>query len=148
MVTCVCYICCLLLCAWFVSASFKWVGLGYLLVTFNDVGGPLIFSRFKGCVNNPFFSNFRLYSACWARFMCHHEMWPTLVVIHCPLPIALYALMEENITRKLPSLYLGLFFILLYHAALLFLFFYHYLFSFLFVAGLLLQYMALFQSGN
>ena len=31
----------------------------------------------QGCLNNPIFSNLGLYAACWAHFMCHHELWPT-----------------------------------------------------------------------
>ena len=27
----------------------------------------------------PFFSNLGLCATCWAHFMCHHELWPTLV---------------------------------------------------------------------
>ena len=32
-----------------------------------------------GCLYNPIFSNLELCAACWARFMCHHELWPTSV---------------------------------------------------------------------
>ena len=30
-----------------------------------------------GCLNNPIFSNVGFYAACWAHFMCLHELWPT-----------------------------------------------------------------------
>ena len=41
---------------------------------------PLIFyGHHRGCLINPIFSNLGLCAACWARFMCHHELWPTLV---------------------------------------------------------------------
>ena len=40
--------------------------------------GPLIyFGHHRGCLNNPIFSNLWLCAACWARFVCHHELWPT-----------------------------------------------------------------------
>ena len=32
----------------------------------------------------PSFSNLGLCAACWALFMCHHELWPTSV--SCPFP--------------------------------------------------------------
>ena len=42
--------------------------------------GPLIFhGHHRGCLNNPIFSNFGLCAACWAHFVCHHELWPTSV---------------------------------------------------------------------
>ena len=42
--------------------------------------GPLIyFWPPRGCLNNPIFSNLGLCAACWARLMCHHELWPTSV---------------------------------------------------------------------
>ena len=39
----------------------------------------LVLSKYhhRGCLNNPIFSNFELYAACWARFMCHHELCST-----------------------------------------------------------------------
>ena len=40
--------------------------------------GPLIYYS-GGCLNNPIFFNFGLCAACWAHFMCHHELWPTSV---------------------------------------------------------------------
>ena len=42
--------------------------------------GPLIyFGHHWGCLYNPIFANLGLCAACWARFMCHHELWPTSV---------------------------------------------------------------------
>ena len=38
-----------------------------------------IYGHHWECLNNPIFSNLGLCAACWARFMCHHELWPTLV---------------------------------------------------------------------
>ena len=52
-----------------------WVGGGWGLF---QGGGHLqpcgrvlysIYGHHRGCLNNP----------CWARFMCHHELWPTSV---------------------------------------------------------------------
>ena len=41
---------------------------------------PLIFhGHHWGCLNNPIFQNLGLCAACWAHFMCHHELWPTSV---------------------------------------------------------------------
>ena len=46
-------------------------------VNFSHVG-TLIFSRTTtGDVWIIPFSNLGLCAACWARFMCHHELWPT-----------------------------------------------------------------------
>ena len=36
-------------------------------------------SHYRGCLNNPIFPNLGLCAACWACFMCHHELWPTSV---------------------------------------------------------------------
>ena len=42
--------------------------------------GPLIFyGRHWRCVNNPIFSDLGWCAACWAHFMCPHELWPTSV---------------------------------------------------------------------
>ena len=40
-------------------------------------------SHHRGCLNNPIFSNLGLCAACWARFMCHHELWSTSVSHPC-----------------------------------------------------------------
>ena len=50
-----------------------------------------------------------LCAACWVHFMCHHKLWLTSVTHPFPLSIALKALLEKNITRKLPSLSLDVF---------------------------------------
>ena len=39
----------------------------------------LYYGHHRGCLNNPIFSNLGLCAACWAHFMCHHELWPTSV---------------------------------------------------------------------
>ena len=33
----------------------------------------------RGCLNNRIFSNLGLCAACWACFMCNHELWPVSV---------------------------------------------------------------------
>ena len=62
----------------------KWVGVGgfsKVVATFNHVGGSFnfFFGHHRGCLNNPIFSNLGLCAACWAHFICHHELWPTSV---------------------------------------------------------------------
>ena len=42
--------------------------------------GPLIYLwPPPGYLNNPVFSYLILCAACWAGFVCHHELWPTSV---------------------------------------------------------------------
>ena len=43
------------------------------LVHHSKYGSPPV------CLNNTIFSNLGLCAACWAHFMCHHELWPTTV---------------------------------------------------------------------
>ena len=81
--------------------------------------------------------------------MCHHEWWPTSVshpfsFLNSSLGLA----REKNLTRKLLSLSLDLFFkILLFQVT--FLIFGFAIFSpYFYQVGMLLQYGALFQSGN
>ena len=61
----------------------QWVGVGgfsKVLATFNHVGGSFkLLWPPPGCLNNAIFSGLGLCAACWARFMCHHELWPTSV---------------------------------------------------------------------
>ena len=56
-------------------------GFSKVVATFNHVGGSL--NLFIATIGDvwiiPFFSNLGLCAACWARFMCHHELWPTSV---------------------------------------------------------------------
>ena len=42
-------------------------------------GHLIYYGHHRGCLNNPIFSNLGLCAACWARFMCQHELWPTSV---------------------------------------------------------------------
>ena len=40
--------------------------------------GPLIYyGHHQRCLNNHTFLNLGLCAACWARSVCHHELWPT-----------------------------------------------------------------------
>ena len=51
-----------------------------VVAIFRHVAGLLIFyGHHWGCLNNPIFSNSGLCAACWAHFMCPHELWPTSV---------------------------------------------------------------------
>ena len=38
-----------------------------------------VYGHHRGCLNNPIFSNLGLCAVCWAHFMRHHELWPTLM---------------------------------------------------------------------
>ena len=57
------------------------VGVGVfseLVATFSHVGGS--FNQSMATIGVVWiFSNLRLCTACWARFMCHRELWPTSV---------------------------------------------------------------------
>ena len=52
--------------------------INYFLTGLSMWAGPLIY-LWPPCLNNPIFSNLGLCAACWAPFMCHHELWPTSV---------------------------------------------------------------------
>ena len=67
-----------------------------------------LYGHHRVCWNNPFFSNLVLWAAHWAHSMFHHESWPTLMS-HPFFSIALSALLEEYITRKLLSIFVELF---------------------------------------
>ena len=102
-----------------------------------------------GCLNNPVCSNLGLCAACWACFMCDQELWPTSASHPFPsLFIALWVLLDENITRKLLSLSLDLFFKVLLFQVTFLAFFSFAIFSPYFLpADLLLPYVALSQSS-
>ena len=94
-----------------------WVGGGVFskaVVSLNHVGGSSNLCKYhhQECLNNSMFSNLGLCAACWTCFMCHHELWPTWV--SHPFSIATEVLLEENITRKLLSLSLDMFFKILF----------------------------------
>ena len=119
------------------SSSIMWVGAS-------------IFSKchHRGCLNNPIFSNLGLCATCWVRF-CVITNWDLHQwVIPSPLSIALYVLLEENITRKWLSLSLDLFFkIVIFQVSFLLLFSIAiYSPSYFLLVGLLLRHVALFQS--
>ena len=72
--------------------------------------GPLIFhGHHRGCLDNSIFSNLRLGAACWAHFVCHHELWQTPVGHPFSFLNSSWGLTGENITRKLLSLSVDLF---------------------------------------
>ena len=52
-----------------------------VVATFNHVSRSFNLFKFhhQGYLNNPISSNLGSYDACWACFMCHHELWPTSV---------------------------------------------------------------------
>ena len=89
----------------------------------------------RGCLNNLTFSNGGLCLACWAHVMCHHEVWPTSVThqkYHKTI-IPMFRLILQNFTFPgyLPCILV-----------------YRYLSPYFLQVGLLLQDMALFESGN
>ena len=83
--------------------------------------GPFIFYGCHGGCLNDILSNLGLRAACWAYFMCHHELWPTSMSRPFSSLNSSFGLTEgENISRKLLSLSLDLFFkILLFQVAFL-----------------------------
>ena len=101
-------------CGWGLRAFLRWWPPSIMWA------GPLIyFWPSPGMsANNPIFSNLGLCAACCARFMCHHELWPTSVSHPFSSLNSSPALLEENTTRKLLLLSLDLFFeILLFRVA-------------------------------
>ena len=61
-------------CGWGLGAFLRWWPPSTMWA------GPLIYyGHHRGCLNNPNFSNLGLCAACWACFMCHHELWPPSV---------------------------------------------------------------------
>ena len=44
--------------------------------TMHAGGSFNIYAHHRWCLNNPIFSNLGSCAACWAHFMCHHELWP------------------------------------------------------------------------
>ena len=91
-----------------------------------------------------------LCAACWARFMCHHELWHPSVSRPCSSLNSSLGIAGGNITIKLLFLYfLDLFFkILPFQVAFLLIFSIAIFSPYFLLVGLLLQYVALFQSGN
>ena len=128
-----------------------WRSISWVVATFNHVGGS--FDLFMAATGDVWIiPSFRI----WGYVL--HVEHISCVITNCgqhqwAIPslfsIVLLALLEKNITRKLLSLSLDLFFkILLFQVAFL-IFFSTAIFSPYFLqVGLLLQYVALFQSGN
>ena len=82
------------------SLFLSWVGVGGLskvVATFNHVGGS--FNLFMVTTGNVF-SNLGLCAACWAHFMCHHELWPTSVSHPFSFLNSSLGLARGNITKQ------------------------------------------------
>ena len=111
--------------------------------------GLLIFHGHWGCLNNPIFWNLGSCAACWAQFMYHHKYWPTSVSHPFSFLNSSLGLTGGKITWKLLFISLGLFFKISHFQARFFILVSIAIFypDFILV-GLLLQYVALFQSGN
>ena len=91
---------------WVLGAFLRWWPLSAMWM------GPLIcYGRHRGCLNNPIFFNLGLCAACWADLMCRRELWPISVSHPFPFLIGSLGLAgKKDITRKLLSLSLDLFF--------------------------------------
>ena len=130
------------ICGWGLGAFLRWWPPSAMWAD------PLIF-LWRGCLNNPIFSNFGLCAACWAHFMYHHELWPTSVGHPFSFLNSFWGLTGEKhyqkITIHIFKLVLQNFAIPSYFPYILF---YGYLSPYFLRVGLLLQYMALFQLGN
>ena len=89
---------------------------------------------------------FEFCAACWAHFMCHQELWPTSVSHPFSLlrPCRMNALAAELLSLSL-DLIVNMFAL---PRCLLSVSFYHHLSVYFLLAGLVLQYMALLQSGD
>ena len=58
-----------------------WRSISWVVATFNHMGGSfnLSMAATGGVWIIPSFRIWGLCAACWAHFMCHHELWPTSV---------------------------------------------------------------------
>ena len=111
--------------------------------------GPLIFfyGYHRGCLNNPIFSNLGLCAACWAHFMCHHELWPTSVSQPFSFLNSSLGLAGGKYYQKITIPVLRLVIQnLLFQVTFLIFFSIAILSPYILLVGLLLQYVALFQS--
>ena len=136
------------------SLGFGWVGVGgfsKVVATFNHVGGSfnLFYGRHRGCVNNPIVSNLGLCAACWAHFTCHHELWPTSVSHSFSFLNSSLGLAGGKHYQKITIPVFRRFFKFFLFQVTFLIFFCIAIFShYYLLVGLLLQYVALFQSGN
>ena len=107
----------------------------------------IFYGHHLGCLNNPIISNLGWCAACWAHFVCHHKLWPTSVSDPFSSLNRSLGFTEGNITRKLLSLSIELFFKILFFQVAFLIFFSIAIFSpYCLLIGLLLQYVTLFQS--
>ena len=128
-----------------------WRSVSWVVATFNHVGGSFNLSM-AATGDVWIISSFRIWCyvlhvehiSCVIR-NCGQLQW----AIPSLFSIALYALLEKNITRKLLSLFLDLFFKILLFQVTFLIFFSTAIFSPYFLqVGLLLKYVTLFQSGS
>ena len=112
--------------------------------------GHFIFhGHHRGCLNNPIFSNLGLCAACWAHFMCHHELWPTSV----SHPFSFF---DSSLClaggKQYQEISIPVFRVVLQNFPVPgyfpYTFFYRYILFLHFWVGLLLEYVSLFQSGS
>ena len=103
-------------CGWGLGALLRWwppstMWVGHLIFFTATTGDVWII---------PSFRILGLCAACWAHFGCHHELWPTSVSHPFSSLNNSLGLTGGNVTRKLQSLSLDLFFkILLFQVAFL-----------------------------
>ena len=110
--------------------------------------GPLIYyGHHRGCLNNPIFSNLGWGAACWAHFMCHHELWPTSVSHPFSLNTSCGFAGGKHYQKITIPIPFDLFFKILLFQVTFLIFFSIAIFSlYLLLVALLLQSVALFQS--
>ena len=112
--------------------------------------GPLIFhGHHRGCLDNPIFSNLRLGAACWAHFVCHHELWQTPVGHPFSFLNSSWGLTGEKHYQKITiAIFRFVLKIFITPGYFPYILFYRYILSLHLQVGLLLQYVALLQSEN
>ena len=108
-----------------------------------------IFGHHKGSMNNGIFSNLWLCAAFRARFMCHHELWPTSVSHTFSSLNSSLGFAGGKHYQKITIPSFDLFFkISLFHVAFLIFFSIAIIYPYFLQVGLLLQYVALFSQGT
>ena len=102
----------------------------------------------QGCLNHPIFSNLGLYAACCAHFMCHSKFWPASVK---HLFSFLNSVLGLSRGKHYHTINITTFTFALQYFALsgcfLYILCYPIISPYFLLVGLLLQYVALFQSG-